>query len=163
MHSQAHHPLLLLGAALATFAAPAIARDSIGVFESWGAFRDSGPQRCFALSEPVRRDSGAFASISSWPDSGVRNQFHARLSRPLARAARPSVSIGDRRFALIGRGNAVWAADARADAALVAAMRSARSMSVEGVDRGGRPFADTYALRGAATAIDAATLGCARR
>ena len=41
-------------------------------------------------------------------------------------------------------------------------MRSASSMSVSSVGANGRAFADSYALRGAATAIDAAALGCAR-
>ena len=39
-------------------------------------------------------------------------------------------------------------------------MRGGRSMSVEAVAPHGRPFADVYALAGAATAIDAAALGC---
>ena len=43
-----------------------------------------------------------------------------------------------------------------------AAMRGARSMSVETIAANGAPFADTYALAGAATAIDAAGVGCAR-
>jgi len=37
------------------------------------------------------------------------------------------------------------------------------SMSISARSRTGGGFADTYALRGAATAIDAATLGCARQ
>ena len=53
-----------------------------------------------------------------------------------------------------------WAADAASDRAIVAALRSARSMSVEAVGPRGRPFADSYALAGAATAIDAARLRC---
>ena len=52
--------------------------------------------------------------------------------------------------------------DARMDAAIVAAMRSAPSMSVESRAETGGAIADTYRLRGAATAIDAAALGCAR-
>jgi hypothetical protein len=36
-------------------------------------------------------------------------------------------------------------------------------MSVEAVGAGGRPFADVYALPGAATAIDAAVLSCSGR
>ena len=46
---------------------------------------------------------------------------------------------------------------------IVAAIRSNRSMSVESLGKGGRAFADVYALKGAATAIDAAAMGCARR
>ena len=73
-----------------------------------------------------------------------------------------TLSVGDRRFALVaGQGDA-WAQDPRADAAIIAAMRSASSMSVQTRGANGRGFADTYRLRGAATAIDAAALGCAR-
>ena len=50
----------------------------------------------------------------------------------------------------------------RMDAAIVAAMRSAPSMSVESGTATGGAIADTYRLRGAATAIDAAALGCAK-
>ena len=47
--------------------------------------------------------------------------------------------------------------------AIVAAIRAASSLSVEATARNGRAFVDAYALRGAATAIDAAGLGCAGR
>ena len=69
---------------------------------------------------------------------------------------------GERRFTLAANTADAWAADAPSDRAIVAAMRGSRSMSVEAVGEGGRPFADTYALAGAATAIDAAALGCVR-
>lgn len=153
--------------ALLLCATPALARDSLGVFGRWGAFRDEAPARCFAIAEPIRTTGGSgwrpFASIASWPGRRIRNQLHIRLSRTRADRARVTLSIGERRFLLAaGRADA-WAIDARADAALVAAIRSGRSMSVETVSRTGAPFADVYALRGAATAIDAAALGCARR
>ena len=70
--------------------------------------------------------------------------------------------VGERRFSLVSGGADAWAADARADAAVVAAIRSARSMSVASVAATGGGFAETYVLKGAATAIDAAALGCAR-
>lgn len=136
-------------------------RESLGIFERWGAFREA--QRCFAIAQPVRARSPGFASIASFPAQRVRGQFHARLSRTRADRAQVTLSIGERRFQLVGGASDAWAPDARTDAAIVAAIRSARSMSVESVDAQGRPFADTYTLRGAATAIDAAALGCARR
>ncbi|MDO7841527.1 hypothetical protein [Sphingomonas immobilis] len=150
---------------------PAIARDSLGVFDSWGAFTDTAPARCFAIAEPVRSGGASrwrpFASIATWPASkgGVlaRNQLHIRLSRERDPRAHVTLSVGERRFELVaGRADA-WAPDARTDAAVVAAIRSGRSMSVETVAKSGGPFADTYALRGAATAIDAASLGCVKR
>ena len=70
--------------------------------------------------------------------------------------------IDDRRFALVAGATDAWASDPRQDAAIVAAMRSARSMSIATVAATGSGFADTYILKGAATAIDAAQLGCAR-
>ena len=146
---------------------PVAARDSLGIFDHWGAFADPSPRRCFAIAEPVgsNRSAGGrpFASIATWPGQGARNQLHIRLSRERDPRARVTLSVGERRFELVGGKADAWAPDARADAAVVAAIRSGRSMSVETLGTGGHPFADVYPLRGAATAIDAAALGCARR
>ena len=98
-----------------------------------------------------------------WPQDGARNQLHVRLSRERNPRARVTVSVGDRRFELVAGNADAWAPDARTDAAVVAAIRSGRSMSVETLSKSGQPFADVYGLRGAATAIDAASLACAKR
>jgi len=148
-------------------AAPAAARDALGVFGSWGTFRDAPPGRCYAIAEPARQARrGApwrpFAAISYWPQGGVRGQLHIRLRETKQRGARVYLTLGDRRFQLVaGRADA-WAPDARIDAAIVAAMRSATGMRVETRSENGRPMTDVYRLRGAATAIDAAAVGCAR-
>ncbi|RYE03158.1 MAG: hypothetical protein EOP61_05775 [Sphingomonadales bacterium] len=140
-------------------------RDALGTYDGWGAFRDASPLRCYAVAKPVEKhsDSQPFASIATWPRDGVRNQLHIRLSRPRAANARVTLSIGERRFELKAGDADAWAPDARTDGAVVAAIRSGRSMSVETVAANSAPFADTYALKGAATAIDAAALGCAGR
>lgn len=154
-------PILMLAAA------PAQARDSLGIFEGWGAFRDPATPRCYAIAQPVSIRSSAalngFASVASWPREKLRGQVHFRLSRMRGDKAPVILSIGDRRFPLVAGQVDAWAPDARGDAAIVAAMRSATSMSVQSADMRGRAFADTYALRGAATAIDAAALGCAKQ
>jgi hypothetical protein len=89
-----------------------------------------------------------------------RDLAEARLSRERDRSAGVTLTVGERRFALVANGLDAWASDAPSDRAIVAALRSGRSMSVEAVGVGGRPFADVYALSGAATAIDAAVLAC---
>lgn len=147
-------------------AAPADARLALGTFERWAAFRDDAPLRCFAIAEPVRGGGGkwrAFASVATWPGVGVRGQLHIRLGREKLSDAPITLSIGDQRFALVASGADAWAPDPRIDAAITAAMRSAPSMSVATRAATGAGFAETYALRGAATAMDAAALGCARR
>jgi hypothetical protein len=141
------------------------ARVPLGIFDGWGAFRDPSPLRCFAIAQPVEkhRDAKPFASVATWPRDGVRNQLHISLPRARAADARVTLSIGERRFELQAGDADAWAPDPRTDAAIVAAMRAGRSMSVETMGANGAPFADSYALRGAATAIDAAALGCAGR
>jgi hypothetical protein len=154
----------LLAVAVAV-AAPVQARDALGVFSDWGAFRDPRPFRCFAIAEPFRGSAGKwrpFASVAHWPGAKVRGQLHLRLSRAKRGDAAVTLAIDDQRFSLSGAGGDVWSPDARTDAAIVAAIRSGRSMSVSTVAANGGAFADVYRLKGAATAIDAAALGCAR-
>jgi hypothetical protein len=156
----------LFAALLAMMPGPASAREALGVFGSWGAFRDERPLRCFAIAEPARRFRNAewrpFASVATWPGSKVRAQIHIRLRHARSPDEPVTLAIGERRFALVGGGADAWAPDARTDAAIVAAMRSGSSLSIGTRSTTGRAFADVYRLRGAATAIDAAALACAR-
>ena len=141
------------------------ARDSLGVFERWGAFRDAEVPRCYAITQPVRKAEGQwrpFLTVANWPAKGVRGQIHVRLSRPRAMGSGVTLSVGDRRFALVAGSADAWAADKRDDAAIIAAIRSGTSLIVESRDSAGHAFVDAYSLRGGATAIDAAALGCAR-
>ncbi|MEP9403864.1 hypothetical protein [Sphingomonas sp. VNH70] len=141
----------------------AAAPQAIGVYQRWGAFRSDAPTRCYAIARPVAPVGGdAFASVGNWPGARVRAQVHVRLSRARNPRARVVLAIGERRFELTAGARDAWAPDAAADRAIVAAMRGGRSMSVESVAANGAAFADVYALGGAASAIDAATLGCLR-
>lgn len=148
------------------------AKDSLGVFSEWGSFRDQNVPRCYAIAKPQppirkkdieRIEYDAFASVGTWPQRKIRNQIHLRLSRKMARNASITLNVGGKRFALNGGGGDAWAKDKAMDASIVAAMRSATSMAVTSTDTRGNRFFDRYVLKGAATAIDAATLGCAGR
>ncbi len=156
-------PAFLCALVLA-FAAPAVARDGLGMFGGWGAFRDPGVPRCYAIAMAAphhpARGGTPYADVGSWPGRGVRGEVHFRLSQRVAGGA-ITLSLGGEHFRLVGAGADGWAADTRMDAAIVAGMRSAASMSVSGRDAQGHGFSDSYALAGAATAMDAAALGCA--
>lgn len=151
---------------LAIIASPLSAKDSLGVFSDWGAFRDRDMARCYAIAKPAAshraRDYAPFATIGTWPKRGVRGQVHLRLSRKLASDAEIVLTIGKRKFTLTGGGGDAWATGKAMDAAIVAAMRSADRMVARARDSRGRRFSNTYDLSGAATAMDAATVGCAR-
>ncbi|WP_086609150.1 hypothetical protein [Erythrobacter donghaensis] len=150
---------LFLAATLIAIAAPLAARESLGVYESWAAFKDPSPLRCYAIAKAQGKPAApAYATVSNWPDKGVRGAVHIVLSREVGAKSAIRLVVGGKRFELVAKGRNAWAADVRQDAAIVAAMRSASRMSVSG---GG--FTDRYSLAGAATAIDAATVGCAKR
>lgn len=153
-------------AAFAVLATPALARDSLGMFENWGAFRDSGVPRCYAIAMAVKRtgtnvDYQAYADVGHWPKRALRNQVHFRLSKRLAANSPIRLRLDTQDFVLAGGGGDAWAADRRMDAAIVAAMRSGKAMRVRARAADGRAFSDFYILPGAASAIDAAALGCA--
>lgn len=138
---------------------------SLGIFGTWGAFR--GADRCYAIAEPYQKpragDGRGFASVGYWPARATGGQAHFRLSRAKREGSAVLLRIDDRTFQLRGGGADAWAADPAADAELVSAMRTGIEMSVETRTASGALVRDSYRLRGAATAIDAAAIACARR
>jgi len=156
----------LTGAALmAIVATPLAAKESLGVFGSWGAFRDDDELRCYAISASSqasgRREFAPFASVGTWPQRQVRGQVHFRTSRRMASNTAVTLRIGAREFALIGSGGNAWARNAGDDAAILSAMRAGSTMVLSAADVRGTRFSNSYDLEGAATALDAASIGCA--
>ena len=70
---------ILLAALLAT---PLVAKDRLGVYQSWAAFKDTETPRCYAISEPEEIISGAtqkaYLSIGFWPKKRVTHQIYVR-------------------------------------------------------------------------------------
>jgi hypothetical protein len=160
-------PFLAFVVSLAAIAPslPAYGKDSLGIYGDWGAFRDADPYRCYAVAEPAGGGGGKwkpFASLSWWPSDAVRGQFHVRLSHERRAAADVFLEAGGRKWRLAAGKYDAWSPSAAHDAFIVAQLRSSRSFSVSSVSKSGG-FADTYRLNGAASAFDAAALGCAKR
>lgn len=158
--------ILALSVALA--AAPAgAAREAVAVFRDWAAFRAPDGAACYAVARPPPGTGAdgtpAAVLVASFPEKRIRAQVSVRLSRGHRGGAPIVLTIGDSGFRLVPQEGAAWAADRRGDASIVAAMRSGSSMSVSTVTPQGRPYADVYRLRGAASAIDAAMLACPLR
>ena len=86
-------------------AAPADARDALGMFGAWGAFRDAGIPRCYAIAMPeagARREVDPYADVGLWPKKGVRGQVHFRLSRRIQPGAAVQLTLAGQRYRLIG-------------------------------------------------------------
>jgi hypothetical protein len=149
---------------VAIIAVPLAAKDRLGVYQGWAAFRDPETPRCYAIASPEETvgtpTRNAYLSIGFWPKRGTSHQIYVRLSRERSSNSGVTLSAGGRRFRLAANGSSGWATDRRMDLAIIAAMRSATSLSVESIGRNGRSIVDTYSLRGAPSAIDAAALGC---
>ena len=71
------------------------------------------------------------------------------------------LTVGDRPFMLVSRGDWAWSRGPLQEAAIIDAVRAAGGMRIEGRDEAGRRFVDRYLLDGASTAIDAAAAACA--
>jgi hypothetical protein len=155
----------VLGVLLLILAAPVAAKDRLGVYQGWAAFRDAATPRCYAISAPEDTvgtpTRKGYLSIGFWPKRRVTHQIYVRLSRERSTNSGITLSAGGRRFRLKVDGNSGWATDRRMDIAIIAAMRSSTSLSVESIGRNGRSIVDAYSLRGAPSAIDSAALGCA--
>lgn len=157
---------VLAAVAAATIPAGALARESLGLFDGWAAFRDRDVPRCYAIAKAapsnLRRDYEPYATVGHWPNEGIRAEVHFRLSREMARSSTISLDIGDREFLLTGGGGDAWARDKTMNAAILAAMRSAASMKIAARDDRGQSFSNSYDLRGASNAVDAAARACAK-
>lgn len=130
---------------------------------SWAALKYG--DRCEAVARPLlpaaRRQPAARAGFGFGSRDTANGQFHARLSRVPRAGSSVMLTIGERPFMLLARGDWAWSRGPLQEAAIIDAARAARSMRIEARDGAGRRFADRYLLDGAPTAIDAAAAGCA--
>ena len=150
-------------AGLLLITSPAFARDTLGIYEKWGAFRDAQPYRCYAIAQPEEPTGGKwrpFVTVSTWPGARVRGQVHIRLSYSTQPGSSATLRIDNRQWPLVVGGADAWAINPQHDAGIVAAMRSGIALSVSATGSKGGGFRDSYTLKGGASAMDAAALGC---
>ncbi|WP_394648299.1 hypothetical protein [uncultured Sphingomonas sp.] len=157
---------MMIAFALLSAAAPV--REPLGVWQRWVALRETPGPRCVAIAQPLRRDGstdrrGGYALVAVRQGMARAPAIVFRLTRTRGSGAPVTLVIGERRFALTGDDRVARAGDAATDRAIVGAMRGAAAMTLTTLDARGRSIGDTYPLAGAATAIDAAQLGCAGR
>ena len=121
--------------------------------------------QCEATARPLlpaaRRQPQSRAGFSFAPAGRRVGEFHARLSRVPRPGSSVMLTIGERPFLLVARGDWAWSRGPAQDLAIIDAARAATSMRIEARDGSGRRFTDRYLLAGAPTAIDAAAAACA--
>lgn len=147
--------LLMIGTSVAATAAPP-AR-IVAASGRWAAL--AGPRQCDAASVsllPASKTRLQGRASLTFDGRGRHALFAAALSKPVAPAASVMLTIDDESFLLVARGHGAWSRGPVQQAAIVAAMRRATRMRIEGRSVRGLRFIDRYDLAGAPTAIDAA-------
>ena len=140
------------------------ARTSVGIFSRWGAFVETDPKKCFAVVRPPAFSGPAqaspFVSVSFGGHGGER--VYARLRAAPAQGSVVLLRIDKRSLPMRASGEGAYFEDPQLEAAAVRMMRTGEAMAVEIRSASGRYLRDSYPLRGAASAIDAAAIACAR-
>ena len=145
--------LLMMAASLGAAPAPRI----VAAAGKWAAL--AGPGQCDAASLsllPASRTRLQGRASLSFDGRSRHGQFAATLSKAVAGGASVMLTIDDQPFLLVARGSGAWSRGPAQEAAIIAALRSATRMRIEGRSARGLRFIDRYDLSGAPTAIDAA-------
>lgn len=142
------------------------AKENLVVSARWAAFSEAKPHRCYAVtmarSVAFKQQDGVQPALGVvvWPERNIKMQLYIKLSSQRQPGTPLRLHINGGRFDLVSAGYNAWAADAASDQAFVDALRMGGVVAVVGTGRDGKAIRDVYSANGAATAIDAARLGC---
>jgi len=160
----------LLFLLLLALAQPAqAARSQLGVFGAWAALRDTRPTlTCYVIAEipnslAGKRRGANYLSVAIAPRRGIEAQIHWATGFPIADEHPVSLTAGDRRFALLPRGESAWAPDAATDAQIVNSLRRLRSVTLAARSLRGTQVAEQLPLEGFSAAFDTAQSACGSR
>jgi hypothetical protein len=150
-----YFPILALAILVAI---PALAKDSLGLFGDWGAFRQRGI--CYATtasaSDVQGRKAPAYLTVTLW--AGNRSPQVMIGLGTNAKAAK--LSAGGQGFTPNVRGDAAWMPDSRGDALLIAALSASSSATVSLISPRNNRLTDRYSLKGFGEAWRAAQAAC---
>ncbi len=138
--------------AFVSLTADAPTRHAIVTSGAWAAFCDE-PRRCYAIARPDGGDRRGFLMVSFG-----RSEVSAAFGQPVRAAI---LAVAGRRIVLQADGSAAHA-PARASRRILAAIRTADTLSIVATAATGRRLRQYYTLAGAPTAIDAAAVAALR-
>ncbi len=173
--SQSPRPLIAILAitALLGSAAPADAQKSgaIATHGDWSAFRDGPDDKpvCYMGSVPKKeegtysRRGDTYILVTHRSAEKTYDVISISAGYEYQSGSQVEVEIDGQDFSLFTDGDHGWAEDAKADKALVAAMRRGSRMIVRGTSKRGTLTTDTYVLSGFTAAHKAINKACGRK
>ena len=150
--------------------APAAAQDPrlIDTFGSWSAFvrTEAGKKVCYMGSVPEKekgkyqRRGDTFVLVTHRPAEKRFDVVSVEAGYTYKEGAEVTVLIGGQGYPMFTSGGVAWARDAKADRALVGAMKRGLEMVVKGTSSRGTLTEDTYSLTGYTAAHAAIAKAC---
>ncbi len=150
------YPLVICVSALAS---PATARENLGVFGNWGAFKERGA--CYAIAVPTQSEAGKrsepYITVSQFLPAGSAPQIMVATG---ASSRTVSVRAGGQNFRPTVRNESAWMPDSRGDQLMIQAFMASSSVNVEITTARGNHLFDRYALTGFGDAWKTAQAAC---
>ncbi len=139
----------------------------IATHGKWDVYVQDGKAKlCYALSKAQKRapanlkDVDGFVFISMRPAQNVRNEIAVKMNFDLKPDAKPTVTMGAAKFAMVANGTDLFVENAAEERAFVAAMRKGSELVVRATSKRGNDTQDNYALGGIGQALDALQKEC---
>jgi len=140
----------------------------IGKFEGWTAhlLTEKKSRVCFVHGEPTKQHGkykkrgAVYVQVSHRPRENVVNEVGFTAGYDYKKDSDAVVEIDGRKFTMFTHKNGAWAADAKADKAMVQAMMKGRRMIIRGTSSLGTRTVDTYSLIGFTRAHQAIGKAC---
>jgi len=158
----------LTACALLMAAPTATAKEAIGAYGDWAAFRDEAEGKCYIVSPPsqtrasarnIRRGAAAL-SVGVWPGKKIDGQVYAEVGFNMDAGKPVTLKVGSRSFTLLPDGESAWAENGGADETIVGALRRGSTAEVSSTSTRGTQVTDRYSLKGFSAALDAARRAC---
>lgn len=141
----------------------------IGAFDNWLAYSyDAADSKvCYVSSSPsesepknAKRDP-AFFLVTHMPGRKppVRGEVSTIIGYPFKEGQTVKLTIDDTSYEMFSKGDTAWV-DTGSDKKIVAAMKSGKSLKVQGTSWRGTETVDTYSLSGISAALAAIDKAC---
>lgn len=164
---------LLLAAGLCLLTLPAFAQTpdnptSLGASGDWEAFtyEAEGSKVCYVYSQPKKSEPAAakrgpiYFMVTHWPGKKVKAQPSTFIGYTFKEGSEVKLGVDAKNFSLYPVENMAWTDKVETEKAILAALKSGKSMTVAGTSAKGTATKDTYSLNGMSAAMAAIDGAC---
>ncbi len=142
---------------------------SLGATGDWEAFTTNeadGSKVCYVYSQPKKSEPATakrgpiYFMITHWPNKKIKAQPSTFIGYTFKENSDVKLSIDTKTFNLYPVENMAWTDKVETEKAILAALKSGKSMVVAGTSAKGTATKDTYSLAGISATLDAIDGAC---